>query len=173
MTLHMIGVHCPHPEHKIQLFPAIASLFTLSPFADGKIVKKKLKRKWLHAREAERESRNSKYSRRRTERSKTHLPTVPRLPKHLSLSLSLSPPLVGTHNLYFHVFLNLVNQKQTTMKLLLVIALNLLLLLVHQNQPCPICVGATPDPLFSSILAPLSSPISPIASSMASFSPGT
>ncbi|BFG18967.1 hypothetical protein CerSpe_052420 [Prunus speciosa] len=57
------------------------------------------------------------------------------------------------------------------MKLLLVIALNLLLLLVHQNQPCPICVGATPDPLVSSILAPLSSPVSPIASSMASFSP--
>lgn len=51
--------------------------------------------------------------------------------------------------------------------------------LVHQNKPCPFCVGATvvPDPLVSSISAPLPSPsfspISPIASSMASFSPGT
>lgn len=50
--------------------------------------------------------------------------------------------------------------------------------LVHQNKPCPFCVGATvvPDPLVSSISAPLPSPsfspISPIASSMASFSPG-
>ncbi|KAL6217045.1 PREDICTED: probable receptor-like protein kinase At1g80640 [Fragaria vesca subsp. vesca] len=65
------------------------------------------------------------------------------------------------------------------MKLLVVVVVNFVaFVLVDQNKPCPFCVGATvvPDPLVSSITAPLPSPnfspIPPIASSMASFSPG-
>ncbi|KAM0974020.1 probable receptor-like protein kinase At1g80640 isoform X1 [Malus sylvestris] len=60
------------------------------------------------------------------------------------------------------------------MKLLLLLLLLLVqILLLLLVQPNPICVGATPtDPFLSSISAPLSSPISPIASSMATFTPG-
>ncbi|KAB2629264.1 receptor-like protein kinase [Pyrus ussuriensis x Pyrus communis] len=55
--------------------------------------------------------------------------------------------------------------------LLLLLLLQVLLLLLV--QPTPICVGATPtDPFLSSISAPPSSHISPIASSMATFTPG-